>query len=301
VCAVTATRDRRSDPAQDDAEPAWDDRPIIGAYRGWPWWACVASAFGLAAIAAVIDMQLQGSLGKIYQGAYILGCVGAVCWVRRRSLFGPIVQPPLVFAVTAVIAVIALGDNSSSGLRQKIISAVLPLTSNFPTMAIATGVTVAVGLYRLWKERDPNPPVRANIKKDRPTREPRPRDQESPRRRGERVPPEARRGGRPRDPEEQDARGSQRARPSRPRGEGRDQGSRDRGSDRRDRGNGPSERGTGDRQSRPNRSRDQDPPPRRRDSSEPRPRRDDRSTPRREPGDRGGPRPPRRRPPESYR
>lgn len=160
---VTATRDRRSDLEDDDVETtAWDERPIIGTSRGLPWWAAVLLAFGLAAIAAYIDMQRQDSLGRIYQGAYVLGCVGAVCWVRRRNLFGPMVQPPLVFAVTAIGAVVWFlpAGPGDTGIKQMIFSVALPLTSNFPTMAITTGVTVAIGVFRLWRERNPYPEIR---------------------------------------------------------------------------------------------------------------------------------------------
>ncbi|HEV2777776.1 MAG TPA: DUF6542 domain-containing protein, partial [Actinophytocola sp.] len=161
---MTATRDRQSDLDSEPAEPAWDERPIVGNGRGLSWWAAVLLAFGLAALAAVFDMQRQDSLGRIYQGAYILGCVGAVCWVRRRNLFGPMVQPPLVFAVTAIGAVMLSqpGGPFNGGLKQLIFSVALPLTSNFPTMAITTGVTVAIGLLRLWLQRDPAPRTRAN-------------------------------------------------------------------------------------------------------------------------------------------
>jgi hypothetical protein len=158
---VTATRDRHSDLDDDPAQPAWDERPIVGTARGLPWWGAVLLAFGLAAVAAFFDMQRQDSLGRIYQGAYVLGCVVAVCWVRRRNLFGPMVQPPLVFAVTAIGAVaVNQPDSVTSGLKQLLFSVALPLTSNFPTMAITTGVTVAIGLLRLWMQRDPASGVR---------------------------------------------------------------------------------------------------------------------------------------------
>jgi hypothetical protein len=168
---VTATRDRRSDPEL-DAGLAWDDRPIFGQFRGLTWWAAVLLAFGLTAIAAFVDMQRQDSLGRIYQGAFVVGCVVAVCFVRRRSLFGPIVQPPLVFAVTAIAAVALLSQkNSGGGLKSLILSVALPLTSNFPTMGITTAVVVAIGLFRLWRERDPDPAMRPNKPpKDRASR-----------------------------------------------------------------------------------------------------------------------------------
>ncbi|MGH3861030.1 DUF6542 domain-containing protein, partial [Actinokineospora sp.] len=152
---MTATRDRRSDLDDDHAEPAWDERPIFGSSRGLPWWGAVLLAFGLALLAAVIDMQIQDTLGKIYQGAYVLGCVGAVCLVRRANLFGPMVQPPLVFAVTAVGAVLALGADTP-GKGSKLLSVALPLTSNFPTMGITTAVVVVIGVARLFLQRDPS-------------------------------------------------------------------------------------------------------------------------------------------------
>jgi uncharacterized protein DUF6542 len=158
---VTATRDRRSDP-EEIADTAWDDRSIFGTSRGLPWWGVVLLAFVLAAIAAAFDMQRQDSLGRVYQGAYFVGCVAAICLVRRRSLFGPMVQPPLVFAVTAIVAVLLFSPDGSTsgGVKALIFTVALPLTSNFPTMAITTAVTAAIGVFRLYRERDPDNPGR---------------------------------------------------------------------------------------------------------------------------------------------
>jgi hypothetical protein len=168
---VTATRDRRSDPEL-DAEPAWDDRPIIGQFRGLPWWGAVLLAFVPTAIGAFVDMQRQDTLGRLYQIAFVVCCVAAVCLVRRRSLFGPIVQPPLVFALTAIGAHVFLGPASSGGLKGLALSIALPLTSNFPTMGITTAVVVAIGVFRLWWQRDPDPEVRPNRQKpDRSARD----------------------------------------------------------------------------------------------------------------------------------
>ncbi|HEU5472068.1 MAG TPA: DUF6542 domain-containing protein [Actinophytocola sp.] len=159
---MTATRDRSSDLEDEPAELAWDERPVFGNFRGLPWWAAVLLAFGVAGIAAVVDIQRQGSLGRIYQVAYVLGCVLAVAWVRRRNLFGPIVQPPLVFAVTAIGAIVFLQSGSplSGGVKALVFSVALPLTSNFPTMGVTTAIVVVIGVLRLWLQRNPNPPVR---------------------------------------------------------------------------------------------------------------------------------------------
>jgi hypothetical protein len=158
---VTAPPDVEQPPA---VETAWDERPIVGNARGLPWWAAVLLAFLVAAVAAWIDIHGKGSLGRLYQGAYVLGCLIAVCAVRRRNLFGPMVQPPLVFAVTAIGAVVLSqpGPLFGTGVKQLVFSVALPLTSNFPTMAITTGVTVAIGLARLWFQRNPFPQTKSN-------------------------------------------------------------------------------------------------------------------------------------------
>ncbi len=236
---MTATRDRRSDP-EENAEPAWDERSILGKSRGLPWWGAVLLAFGLAAIAAAFDMQRQDTLGKIYQGAYLVGCVAAICLVRRRSLFGPMVQPPLVFAVTAVAAIVLLAPDTGNGggLKSLVFSVALPLTSNFPTMAITTGITAAIGGFRLWRERDPDADAR-------PKREPKaPRERPS----KDRTPPA--RGRRP-DPdavELDDPRAERRGEAAGRRGEPRDREAGRRGGPDRTRRGGPDEgrRGRGE-------------------------------------------------------
>ena len=317
TCAlVTATRDRRSDPEL-DAGLAWDDRPIIGQFRGLPWWAAVVLAFGVTAIAAFVDMQRQDSLGRIYQGAFVVGCVVAVCLVRRRSLFGPIVQPPLVFAITAIGSVVMLSDKpTGDGLRALALSVALPLTSNFPTMGITTAVVVVIGLFRWWRERNPNPEVRpSKSAKDRAARggeavlagepgqgtggrglrERQDADRAAPPRRGrpdlEGPPAEDRRGRR------------MPGRGPRPQGggdAGRDPRRRDAGG-RDDRGRGePPDGGRG-------RGRGEPPARRREPGGDGGPPRDDRGAGRRDAGreggreGRGGSSRPRRRPPEGYR
>lgn len=309
---MTATRDRRSDP-EIDAEPAWDDRPIIGQFRGLPWWTAVLLAFGLTAIAAFVDMQRQDSLGRIYQGAFIVGCVGAICLVRRRSLFGPMVQPPLIFAITAVGAVALLSDKRPEGLTKLLLSVALPLTSNFPTMGITTGVVVLIGLFRWWRERDPDPEMRPNTPRqraadidldDEPGQGLAGRGQERQGKDRAAVPP---RRGRPEmeelpPPDDRAARrGSGRApRPSREPAPGRETGREAR---RRDSGAGRPERGRGEPPAdTPGRARGREPSPRRRepgaDGGRSREERGRRDTGREGRGGTSG-RQPRRRPPEA--
>lgn len=276
---MTATRDRRSDPDV-DAELAWDERPIIGTFRGVPWWAAVVLGFGVAAVAAFIDMQRADTLGQIFQIGYLVGCVAAVCLVRRHSLFGPMVQPPLVFAVTAIGAYVILGPPNNGGLRQLIFSVAIPLTSNFLTMATATGVTVAIGLFRLWRERDPNPRVRPSRPRDSESDSP-PAGRERPRRERPAAPPRSR-DGQPGEP-------APRRTPRPPRGEPRPERTpRDRGAPR---GEPRPERAARGRSRQPEPPRQRETPERRRGEDPP---------PRRE-NQRGSQPRPRRRPPEDPR
>lgn len=154
---MTATHDRRSDPrARTNALEEWGGRSVFGTAKGWPWWAAVVLALGLSIVGAFIDMHTSGSLGKVFEGAYILGCVGAVCLVRRRNLFGPMVQPPLILAVTVpVVVLLTKGVPSGSGMTSKLIALGVPLVTGFPTMAATTGATVVIGGIRFLAQRKP--------------------------------------------------------------------------------------------------------------------------------------------------
>jgi hypothetical protein len=153
---VTATSDRRRGPQVGIDVSGWGQRSAFGSTRGWPWWAAVLLALVLSMAGAFIDMHFSGSLGKVFQGAYFIGCVAAVCLVRRRNVFGPMVQPPLILAVTVPVAVLLTkGMPSGSGTTSKLITLGVPLVTGFPTMAITTVATVLIGGIRFLVQRKP--------------------------------------------------------------------------------------------------------------------------------------------------
>ncbi len=160
---MTATRDRDSDLDSDTPEVEWDDRPAFGSFRGLPWWAAVLLALALSAIGAffdrarLVDDERLTSLG-VYQVAFLAGCVLAVLLVRRRNLFGPMVQPPLIFAVTFVPIQLTsrTSTGTDTGVKKLIFEVGLPLASSFPWMAGATVATIVLGVVRLLTQRDPD-------------------------------------------------------------------------------------------------------------------------------------------------
>lgn len=152
---VTATRDRRSD--LDDALPEvnWDERPVFGSMLGLPWWGAILLAVGLAVTGAVLDVRMHNSLGSVFQVAYLLGCVAAICLVRRKNLFGPMVQPPLILGFTVPITVLLYSQRMTAGLEAKALAIGSPLINSFPAMAIATVLTVIIGVARIFLQRPP--------------------------------------------------------------------------------------------------------------------------------------------------
>ncbi|RRO15538.1 hypothetical protein EIL87_15995 [Saccharopolyspora rhizosphaerae] len=242
-----------------------------------PLWGAVLLAAVPTALGTLLDTLIWGQPGFIFKTAFFLGSLAAVLLVQRRSVFGPMVQPPLVLGIVMPVLVLLSGAGSTSGagLAGKALSVARPLITSFPIMAGATAVALGIGLLRMFVTQkaeteddfdlgvDPD----AKTKKARPVAPPRkrPARDEAPRKRpsGERK----------------------------PRGEGRT--SRDgRGDDRRAEGRQP--RGTGPREAQGRPKGD----PRRRDAppgGRPRPANDPRA---------GGPRPPRQggpgrpRPPE---
>jgi hypothetical protein len=126
------------------------ERSSIASVLGLPPVAAFALAAGGTVLGVLIDILRIGTVGGVFTAFYFMGCVLAVAWVRRRNLFGPMVQPPLLLAVTVpAVVLLAAPPRPGSGITEQLIAVGAPLINAFPTMATTTAVVLAGGALRI--------------------------------------------------------------------------------------------------------------------------------------------------------
>lgn len=171
---MTATRERPSAPSPNDgAALAWADRSAFPTVRGRAWWVALAFSIVPTALGTLADVLLWTQPGLLFTACFFVASVMSVLLVRRRNLFGPMVIPPLVLAVTMPVVVLFAGPGvpEGGGTTATALALASPLINAFPTMAATTATTLIVGLVRMFVlERRPAP---ANA--DAPTRKMKPR------------------------------------------------------------------------------------------------------------------------------
>ncbi|WP_245777603.1 DUF6542 domain-containing protein [Lentzea xinjiangensis] len=194
-----------------DAVP-WNYRAIFGEFKGIPWWAAILCALVPAFIGAFIDINSSKTVGWTFNVVFFAGALAAILLVQRRSLFAPMVQPPLVLAATVPTLVLLTGGVQKGGLSAMALGLGKPLIDSFPVMAITTAVTVALGILRIATQKDPNRPTRDEVReakaeikqRGKPARKPR---EEAP------TPAPAADEDRPRRPRQERAEGAPARRP----------------------------------------------------------------------------------------
>lgn len=126
------------------------ERSAIATVLGLPPLAAFALGAGGTVLGVLIDLLRIGTVGGVFTAFYFVGCVLAVAWVRRRNLFGPMVQPPLLLAVAVpAVVLLAAPPRPGSGITEQLIAVGAPLINAFPTMATTTAVVVAGGALRI--------------------------------------------------------------------------------------------------------------------------------------------------------
>ncbi|NHD17877.1 MULTISPECIES: DUF6542 domain-containing protein [unclassified Actinopolyspora] len=147
---MTATSERKIHTAEGPSNQ-WAERSAFGNTRSISWWAACLLPLVLTSVCIVIDLLVQSKPGFVFVAGYIVSSLLAVALVRRGSLFGPMVQPPLVIAVTipTLVLVTGTGFNSGDSGRNVMLSVVTPLINSFPAMATATVLVLLAGLLRI--------------------------------------------------------------------------------------------------------------------------------------------------------
>jgi hypothetical protein len=172
VSSARSTRTRSARPES----AAWPigERSLLTSVLGVPPAAAVGLALGSTALGVFADLQRIGTVGAVFQVLYFAGCVLAVAWVRRRNLFAPMVQPPLLLAVAVPAVVLLSGEPApGTGITESLLVVGAPLVNSFPTMAVTTGAVLALGAARLVLQRDRCDDRRRERTERGPAREPR--------------------------------------------------------------------------------------------------------------------------------
>lgn len=151
--------------------PDWADRSLLPSRAGAQWWVAVCVALVLTTVGVFADIQRFHQLGIVFQACYFLGCLLAVAVVQRKSLFGPMVQPPLILAIT-VPSVVLLANtvHTKGGATAAALAVGTPLINGFPAMAVTTGAVLAVGIYRLATQRTPATATRPETSRPKTSR-----------------------------------------------------------------------------------------------------------------------------------
>ncbi|OMQ16483.1 hypothetical protein A7K94_0202275, partial [Modestobacter sp. VKM Ac-2676] len=108
----------------------------------------VFGAFLVTLVAAAADSYIGIGLGTLTLVVLTLSSGFAALVVRRRDLVTVLISPPLVFIGVALLN-IALAPSATFTLP----TLATLLVRGFPAMAIATGVALAVSLFRLVTRR----------------------------------------------------------------------------------------------------------------------------------------------------
>ncbi|MGW1676530.1 DUF6542 domain-containing protein [Saccharopolyspora sp. NPDC002376] len=175
---MTAIRESQSS-SPGNGVPPWSVRSAFRS-AGVPLWVAVLLAAVPTAIGTVLDILIWSQPGILFKACFFVGSVLGVLLVKRRNVFGPMVQPPLILVIVMPLLVLITGSGSAagSGFTGKALSIARPLISSFPIMAGATIVALGIGLVRMFVTEKPGKRLEdtdpdAATKKRRPTSPPR--------------------------------------------------------------------------------------------------------------------------------
>ena len=142
--AAAPARPRGGRPAGHAAERAAAEPAASSRLRGV---LAVLGVFVITLAGGAVDSFLAVGLGTLTLVTLVAASAVATLLVRRRDLLTVVACPPLVFVLVAAVNV---GLAPSASLNLPTIATVL--IRGFPTMAVATAVTVVLAVVR-WASR----------------------------------------------------------------------------------------------------------------------------------------------------
>jgi hypothetical protein len=150
----------RDDRGADDVRPARADdhaatrrppaaeRPAPQSGSRLRGFVAVLGVFFMTAAAGAADWFMGAGLGMITLVVLVASTSVATLLVRRRDVLSVVLCPPLVF-----VAVAGVNIALSPGVNFTLPAIATMLIRGFPTMAVATGAAVVLGLVRLISRR----------------------------------------------------------------------------------------------------------------------------------------------------
>jgi hypothetical protein len=128
--------------------PPVADRPAPEQGSRLRGFVAVLGVFLVTLAAATVDWFLGTGLGMITLVALVASTSIGTLVVRRRDVLTLVVSPPLVF-----VAVAGVNIALSPGVGLTLPTVATLLIRGFPTMAVATGAAIVLGLVRLISRR----------------------------------------------------------------------------------------------------------------------------------------------------
>lgn len=119
-----------------------DASVLLGA-RGVPSWGAILIALVFGVVGVVIDHAASSSpIGWGFAVCFTIGIALAALAVRRGSIFTAMVQAPILMAIVVFITYRVFTNEGTIFSASKIVT-------DFPVMAVATGVGLLLGLIRI--------------------------------------------------------------------------------------------------------------------------------------------------------
>lgn len=129
-------------------------RSILPSVPGIPAGAAILIAVACTFLGFLIDANGNtGELTGTFAALYVAGCVAAVLAVRYRGLFTAMVLPPLLLFLAVPLSYQQLTGSNSSGIKDILLNLAIPLVERFPTMFLATALSLAIGGLRIYLHR----------------------------------------------------------------------------------------------------------------------------------------------------